>query len=120
LGRRNVCVKFVLYILRDKLKEYSVTICVDFIQNCQTDPHFLSCFIAGNKSWVFQYKPEASLRMEWGTESSQMPRNFHLQKSRTKTMLIIFYDDRVVIHKEFVSEGKSMKTQVLEILLKQS
>lgn len=92
----------------------------DFIQNCETDPHFLSCIIAGNKCWVFQYKPEASLRMEWGTESSQMPRNFHLQKSRTKTVLIIFYDVRVVIHEEFVSEGKSMKTQVLERLLKQS
>jgi len=90
--------KFVLYILRDKLKEHSVKMCEDFIQNCQTNPHFLSCFIAGNKSWVFQYKPEASLRMEWGTESSQMPRNFHSHKSRTKTMLIIFYDDRVVIH----------------------
>jgi hypothetical protein len=35
-------------------------------------------------------------------------------------MLIIFYDDMVVIHEEFVSEGKSMKTQVLGSLLKQS
>jgi len=94
--------------------------CEDCIQNCQTNLRFLSCIIAGNKSWVFQYKPEASLRMKWGTESSQMPRNFLLQKSRTKTMLIIFYDDKVVIHEEFVCEGRSMKTQVLERLLKQS
>jgi hypothetical protein len=86
----------------------------------QTNPHFLSCIIAGNKSWVFQYKPEASLRMERGTESSQMPRNFHLQKSSTKIMLIIFYDDKVMIYEEYVYEGRSMKTQVLERLLKQS
>jgi hypothetical protein len=58
--------------------------------------------------------------MEWGTESSQMPRNFHLQKSRTKTMLIIFYDDKVVIYEEYVYEGRFMKTQVLERLLTQS
>jgi hypothetical protein len=49
--------------------------------------------------------------MEWGTESSQTPRNFHLQKSKTKTVLIIFYDDRVVIHKEFVSEKKNPRKQ---------
>lgn len=110
LGRRNVCAKFVLYILRDKLKEHSVTVCVKISSRTVRPIHTLSCIIAGNKSWVFQCKPEASRRMEWGTESSQMPRNFHLQKSRTKTMLIIFYDDWVVIHEEFVSEGESMKT----------
>jgi hypothetical protein len=58
--------------------------------------------------------------MEWGTESSQMPRKFHLQKSMTKAMLIVFNDDKVVVYKECVSEGKTMKTQVLERLLKQS
>jgi hypothetical protein len=35
-------------------------------------------------------------------------------------MLIVFNDDKVVVYKEFVSEGKTMKTQVLERLLKQS
>jgi hypothetical protein len=116
----GMCAKFVLYILRDKLKEHSVTVCVKIPSRTIRPIHTVICIIAGNKSWVFQYKPEATCRMEWGTESSQMARNFHLQKSRTKTMLVIFYDDRVVIHEEFVSEGKSLKAQVLERLLKQS
>jgi hypothetical protein len=38
--------------------------------------------------------------MEWGTESSQMPRKFHLQKSMTKAVLIVLNDDKVVIHKK--------------------
>jgi hypothetical protein len=67
---------------------------------------------------MIQCKPETSCKMEWRTESSQMLRKLHLQKPRTKTVLFIFYDNQVVIYKEFISEGKTMKIQALERLLK--
>jgi hypothetical protein len=44
--------------------------------------------------------------MQWTSKSSPRPEKFRLQKSKIKTMLIIFFDKQGVIHKQFVPVGQ--------------
>ena len=50
------------------------------------------------------------------------PKKLKFQKSRIKTMLIIFFDFQGVVHKEFVPEGKTVNAEfykgVMDCLLK--
>jgi len=44
----------------------------------------------------------------WVGETWPRPKKLLFQKSRVKTMLVIFFDCQGVIHKEFVPEGKTI------------
>ena len=44
----------------------------------------------------------------WVGETSPRPKKLRFQKSRVKTMLVIFFDWQGVIHKEFVPEGETV------------
>ena len=43
-----------------------------------------------------------------GRKTSSRPKKLRFQKSRVKTVLVIFFDWQGVIHKEFVPEGKNI------------
>ncbi|UYV75163.1 hypothetical protein LAZ67_12002713 [Cordylochernes scorpioides] len=45
---------------------------------------------------------------EWHTPASPRPRKARMSKSRVKTMLIVFFDKRGLIRKEFVPQGKTV------------
>jgi hypothetical protein len=87
----------------EEQKQRRLTSCEYFIDACQDSPIFLDCIVTADESWVFQYDPETKLQsMQWTSESPTRPRNFLLQKSKIKTMLITFFDKQGVIHKEFI------------------
>ena len=57
---------------------------------------------------MFDYDPEAKRQSEeWHTKSSR-PKKARMSRSRVKTMTIVFFDSRGIVHKEFVPPGKAV------------
>jgi len=84
---------------------------------------FCNKIITGDETWCFAYDPETKRQsFEWVDETYPPPKKLKFQRSRIKTMLIIFFDSQGVVHKEFVPEGKRVNaefyTGVMDRLLK--
>ena len=87
------------------------------------DKNFLNKIITGDETWCFAYYPETKRQSpEWVGETSPRPKKLKSQRSRIKTMLIIFFNSQGVVHKEFVPEGKTVSAEfykgVMDRLLK--
>jgi len=66
----------------------------------------------GDEIWCFAYDPETKRQSsEWVGEISPRPKKLKFQRSRIKSMLLIFFDSQGVVHKEFVSEGKTVNVE---------
>ncbi|XP_018403545.1 PREDICTED: uncharacterized protein LOC108780364 [Cyphomyrmex costatus] len=62
-----------------------------------------------NKTWVIEYDPETKRQSaEWHTTASPHPKKARMSKSKVKTMLIVFFDIRGLVHHEFVPHGKTV------------
>ena len=87
------------------------------------DKIFLNNIITGDETWCFAYDPETKRQIsEWAGETSPRTKKLKFQRSRIKTMLIIFFDCQGEVHKEFVPEGKTVNAKcykgVMDRLLK--
>ena len=90
-------------------KENWLEICQDLLGRLEIEPDFLDKVIRGNESWVIDYDPETKRQSaEWHTKSSPRPKKARMSRSRVKTMIIVFYDSRGIVHKEFVSPGQTV------------
>jgi hypothetical protein len=53
---------------------------------------------------VFDYDPETNRQSEeWHTKISPRPKKARMNRSRVKNMIIVFFDSRGIVHKEFTS-----------------
>jgi hypothetical protein len=78
------------------------------------DKNFFNKSIMGDETWCFAYDPETNQQSsEWVGKTSPRPKKLKFQKSRIKTMLIIPFDSKGVVQKEFVPEGKNSKCRIL-------
>ena len=96
----------------------------DLLGRLKIEPNFLDKVITGDESWVFSYNPETERQSEeWHTNSSPHPKKAHMSRSRVKNMIIVFFDSRGIVHKEFVPPGQTgnhtFYKDVLERLQKQ-
>jgi len=58
---------------------------------------------------VFDYDPETKRQSsEWHTKSSPRPKKARMSRSTVKTMIIVFFDSRGIVHKEFVPPGQTV------------
>ncbi len=57
LGKRKLCVHFVLYLLLVEQKEQGMMTCQDFIDNTDRDRLFLRKIITGDEVWCFECDP---------------------------------------------------------------
>ena len=65
--------------------------------------------ITGDESWVFDYDLETKQQSEgWHTKSSPHLKKAHMSRSRVKTMIIVFFEGRGIVHKEFVPPGQTV------------
>ena len=72
-----------------------------------------SKIITGDETWCFACDSETKRQSsEWVGEASPRPKKLKFQRSRIKNILIIFFDSQGVLHKEFVSQGKIVNTDV--------
>jgi hypothetical protein len=63
----------------------------------------LSRVITGVESWIYGYGPETKQQpFQWESRNSPRPKEARHVKSKVKSMLIIFFDIKEIVHKEFV------------------
>jgi len=111
-GKRKLYASFVPHSLTPEQREDRVTFCQDIIAMADADKIFFNKIITGYETWCFAYYPETRRQSyEWVGETSRQPKKLKLQRSRIKTMLIIFFDSQGVVHKEFVPVEKRINTE---------
>jgi len=67
------------------------------------DKKKINKIITGGETWCFAYDPETKWQSsEWVVETFPQPKKLKFQRSRNKTMVIIFFDSQGVVHKEFI------------------
>lgn len=118
LMMRKVCAKLVPRVLTAEQKQQRVDVCREMLNALENNPHFLDNVVTGDESWTFQYDPETKAQSsEWHTPASPRPKKARMSKSRIKTMLIVFFDKRGLIHKEFVPQGKTVNAEFYKEVL---
>ncbi|UYV78357.1 hypothetical protein LAZ67_16001064 [Cordylochernes scorpioides] len=118
LQMRKVCAKLVPKVLTQDQKELRVLRCQELLDLIKNEPGFLNSVVTGDESWMFEYDPESKRQScAWHTKSSPRPKKARMSKSRIKTMIIVFFDIRGIVHCEFVPQGKTVNSAFyLEVL----
>jgi hypothetical protein len=123
LGKGKLCARFVPLSLTPEQREDRITSCQDIIAKADAHKNIFHKIIAGDEIWCFAYNPETKRQIsERVSQTVPRPKKLKFQRSRIKTMLIIFFDSQGVVHKEFVPEGKTVNAEfyigVMDRLLK--
>jgi len=112
LKKRKLCSRFVPHALTREQMYERVAACQDLLNMINGDKNFLDKFITGDESWCFACDPETKCQgSEWVGEHSPGPKKLRFQKSKVKTMLIVFFDKQGIVHKEFVQEGCTVNAE---------
>ena len=123
LGKRKLCPCFVPHSLTPEQREDRVTSCQDIIAMADADKKNFNKIVMVDEAWCFAYDLETKRQSsEWVGETSPRPKKLKFHRFRIKTMLIIFFDSQGVVHKQFISEGKTVNAEfykgVMDRLLK--
>ena len=103
LGKRKICSRFLPHKLMDKQKVKRMETSGNFISMCDQDPLLLKNIVTGDETWCYQLDPEWKRQsMAWRSPTSPQPKNSGQQKSKIKTLLIAYFDNKGIIHKEFL------------------
>lgn len=111
LGMHRVAAKFVPRILTADQKAQRVEVCTDLRQTASDDPTFLSRVITGDESWIYGYDPETKQQSsQWKSPGSPRPKKARQVKSKVKSMIIVFFDTKGIVHKEFVPPNQTVNS----------
>jgi len=118
LKMRRVASKFVPRLLSVDQKQQRLDVCLDPKENAANDPSFLSNVITDEETWVYAYDPETKTQSsEWKSPGSPRPKKARQVRSNIKSMLICFFDQKGIVHKEFVPPGQAVNAAVyVEVL----
>jgi hypothetical protein len=108
LGMHCVAATFVPRILTGDQKQQHVSVCEALHQTTSNDAIFLSRVITGDESWIYGYYPETKQQSsQWKSSNSSRLKKARQVKSNVKSMLIIFFDIKGIVHKKFVLVGQT-------------
>ena len=104
---RKVNSKFVPHKIKDDQKVKRLEHCKYIIREARRDEDFLKTIVTGDETWCFQYDPKTKRQSaEWRPHGEGNPKKSRFEKPRIKSILIVFYDSKCIIHKEFVQPGQ--------------
>jgi histone-lysine N-methyltransferase SETMAR len=84
-------------------------ICQVLLGRLEIEPNFLHKVITGDETWVFDYDSETKRQSEeWHTKRSPHLKKAHMSRSRVKTIIIVFFENRGIVHEEFVPPGQTV------------
>jgi len=112
LGIQKICAKLVPKNLTNEQKEDCRNVCLDLLEHIENDENVFKHVITGDESWIFKYDPENKQQSsEWHTSNSLFLKKTRMTKSKTKSMLICFFDSQGVVHKGFVLQAQTVNKQ---------
>ena len=107
----RIAAKFVPRVLTQDQNDSRVAICQELKETVVNDPKLLLNVITGDESIVYAYDPETKLQSsQWKSPASPRSKKTSMQKSKLKTMLICFFDQEGIVHREFVPPGMTVNT----------
>jgi hypothetical protein len=81
----------------------------DLLQCAQLDADYLGNIIKGEKTWNYGYNPEIKAQSSvWKTPSSQWWKKAGYGKSKTKVLLIVFFDQDGAVRHKFTPMGQAV------------
>ncbi|GFT10985.1 histone-lysine N-methyltransferase SETMAR [Nephila pilipes] len=93
LKKKKLCARFVPHTLTTEQKEHRIASSEDLIAAADEDPNFLKTIVTGDESWCLEYDPETKRQsLEWTSPGKGRPMKVRASKSKTKTMLLVFFD----------------------------
>lgn len=79
-------------------KERRINACEEMISSYQS---VMARIIAGDETWIYVYKPEATGRNEYRANGESKPKRSCQRRSKIEVMLTVFFDYRGLVHYEF-------------------
>lgn len=109
LGMQRVAARLVPLELNFLQKQYRMQVAADMLDRANSDPTFMGRIITGDETWVYEYDTQTSQQSsEWVGKNEPKPKKPRKSRSKIKTMLIVFFDIRGVVHHEFVPQGQTV------------
>ena len=109
---RRVCAKFVLRFLTEDQREQRQTVARDFFERSCEDVQFLKNIVTGDESWVYGYDSETKQQSsQWKGPTSPQPKKGRQVRSKTKVMLLAFFDSEGIIHHEYAPDGQTINKE---------
>ena len=94
-------------------------VCQDIFEQLETEPKLRKRVVTGNESWIFEYDPLIERQsLEWKSALSPRPKKAMVFKSKTKVMLIAFFDVHEIVHAEFLPQGQTINQHVYKNILR--
>lgn len=119
LGMRRVSAKFVPRLLTDEQQENRVQVAADLFDNATKNPGFMNNIITGDETWVYGYDPETKAQSShWKTPKSPRMKKAKMTRSKTKVMLLVFFDSEGVVHHEYAPQGQTINKEYYVDVLK--
>jgi len=118
LQMHHVSAKFMPCLLTDDQKENHVEISKELLANTNGSENFLKNIITGNETWVYGYDVETKMQSsQWMGKGSPRPKKARMRRSKTKVMLVVFFDWKGIVHHEFVPHGQMVNQQSYQEVL---
>ncbi len=100
-----------------------MNVCCDWLEAVESE-NILKCVITCDQSRLFEYNPETKHQsIQWIGEGEARPKKAWMSKSQVKTMSVVFFDKKGMIHKEFLPQKTIMNAElylnILHCLCKQ-
>ena len=119
LEMRKICAKMVPRLLNEGQKQWHVQVCQDILEQLEIEPNLLKRVVTGDESWIFEYDPLTKRQSpEWKSALSPRPKKARVFKSKTKVMLIAFFDVHEIVHAEFLPQGQTINSHVYKNILR--